>query len=78
MQPILRLHIPKTCLVLYLRDLLDEVGKKAITHKWLQADPPSVERWLQIVSRIFEMEKLTFCLRLNSAGFFFKKREKID
>lgn len=90
MQPILRLHIPKTCLVLYLGDLPDEVagsdrcllkiftaaGKKAITHKWLQADAPSVERWLQIVSKIFEMEKMTFCLRLNSARF--KKKGKMD
>lgn len=82
-QQILNLQIPRTCLVLCLGDLPNEVtgsdryllktfiaaGKKAITRKWLQADPPSTENWLQIVSEIFQMEKLTFCLRLNSAGF---------
>lgn len=38
-------------------------------NKYSHADPPSIERLLQIVSEIFEMENVTFCLRLNSAGF---------
>ena len=48
------------------------VGKKAITRKWLQTEPPSVEDWLQIMSEIFDMEKMTANLRMK--GDIFNRR----
>ena len=40
-------------------------SKKAITGKWLQADPPTLDNWLEIIKGIHEMERLTFLLRLT-------------
>lgn len=51
-----------------LKILIIAAGKKVITHKWLQADPQSVECWLKIVSEIFEMEKLTVVQDLKRIG----------
>ena len=78
-QHILGLQIPPTCTTLYLGNLSDEItqsdkyllrilttaAKKAITRKWLQADPPTLSNWLEIVEEIHVLEKLTFLLRLR-------------
>lgn len=73
-------QISLSCLVLYLGDIpagmmssdkyllkiLTVAAKKAITRKWLQIEPPSVDKWLGIIEEIHEMERLTFLLRLRS------------
>lgn len=77
---LLRLQIPRTCIALYLGDMSENIigndrylfklftvaAKEAITRKWLQADPPTVDDWLNIIKDIHEMERLTFVLRLQS------------
>lgn len=39
-----------------------EQQKKAIIHKWLQAEQPTVDNWREIIKEIHEMERLTFLL----------------
>ena len=48
----------------YLLKILLSAGKKAITKKCLNKEPPTKREWLVIVKEIYEMEKLTFTLRL--------------
>ena len=47
-----------------LLKILLVAGKKAITKKWLNKEPPTIREWLVIVKEIYKMEKLTFTLRL--------------
>ena len=49
----------------YLLKILLAAGKKPITRKWLNREPPTVGEWSAIVREIYEMEMLTFSLRLN-------------
>lgn len=79
MQHILGQQIPMTCMSLYLGDLpegmsgndkyllkiLTVAAKKAITRRWLQSIPPTVDDWKEIVKESHEMERLTFLLRLR-------------
>ena len=79
MKQILGIQIPLTCVSLYLGDFPEELprtdkyllkiltaaAKKAITRKWLQADPPTIDNWLEIIKEIHEMERLTLLLRLE-------------
>lgn len=53
----------------YLYNILITAAKKAITKRWLLPDPPSVEQWSDIVSEIYQMERLTFSLRLQMRTF---------
>ena len=76
MQHIPGRKIPFTCTSLYLGDLpegitrndrhLLKILKKAIAHKWLQTDPPTLDNWLEVIAEIREMERLTFLLRLKN------------
>lgn len=49
----------------YLLRVFTAAAKKAITCKWLQADRPSADDWLDIIKDIRERERLTFVLRLQ-------------
>lgn len=49
----------------YLQKILPVAAKKAITCKWLQTYPPTVDNSLETVKEIQEMERLTFLLRLK-------------
>ncbi len=84
MEKIMRIVIPSTFEALYLGLRPDTVkgfeskymynilllaSKKAITRRWLTKDPPSVKDWIRVVQDIFEMEKLTFILRLEQDRF---------
>ena len=44
-------------------------SKKAITRKWLEPQPPSIENWIDIIHQIYTMEKLTYSLRLQQDRF---------
>ena len=44
--------------------------KKAITRKWLQPQPPTIEDWIEITHDIFRMEKLTYSLRNQKEKLF--------
>ena len=82
-QEILDIQISKSCLLLYLGDLPDEItgsdrylmkiflaaGKKAITRKWLQNEPPNIDDWLQVISEILDMERMTAYLRMKGELF---------
>ena len=48
----------------YLLKILLVAGKKAITKKWLNKEPPTKTEWLVIVKEIYDMEKLTLTHRL--------------
>lgn len=43
--------------------------KKAITRKWLNPHPPSMDDWIDIVYEVFKMERLTYSLRLHKDDF---------
>ena len=45
-------------------------SKKAITRKWLQPKPPTVEEWIDIIHDIYRMEKLSYSLRAQEDKFF--------
>lgn len=53
----------------YLYRILIAAGKKAVTRHWLLPDPPSIEKWIEIVIEIYQMERLTFSLRLQISKF---------
>ncbi len=40
--------------------------KKNITRKWLKVDPPTSEEWIDIVHKIYIVEKLSFSLRVQN------------
>jgi len=54
----------------YLLNVLLVASKKTITKKWLQESPPTKDEWIVIVSHVYDMEKLTFSLRLNMDKFY--------
>lgn len=49
----------------YLIQILLVSSRKAITRKWLHADPPTRAQWIGIVKEIHCMERLTFNLRFD-------------
>lgn len=77
---IMRFDLPCDFLTIYLGNLPQELrksdkylllillagAKKAITRKWLCEDAPSTKEWIQVVSEIYDMERLTFSIRLSS------------
>lgn len=54
----------------YLLRMLLVASKKAINKKWLAENPPTKEEWLVIVKDMFDMEKMTFSLRLSMDTFY--------
>lgn len=52
-------------------------AKKAITCKWFQADPPTVDNWLEIIKGIHEMERLTFLLILRDDLYIVKWTKQV-
>ena len=46
----------------YLLKILLAVSTKAVTRKWLQATPPTETDWIDIVTNIQNMERVTFSL----------------
>ncbi len=53
----------------YLIKILLVVSKKAINKKCLDRDPPTKREWIAIVQGMYDMEKLTFSLRLSKDKF---------
>lgn len=62
----------------YLVSILLAGAKKAITRKWLCEDVPSLKDWTQVVDEIYEMERLTFSIRLSTdkCQHFWKKWDR--
>lgn len=84
MSEILGYALPKTCIVLYLGNLTQDIirgedkylvmvllaaSKKAVTRLWNKPNPPTQKQWLGIVEEIYEMEKLTHILRIQEVLF---------
>ncbi len=79
MQQILGSQIPMTFVTLspgdlpegvtgnnkYLLKVFSVAAKKAITYKWLQADRPTEDNWIEIIKDIHKIERLTFLIRLK-------------
>lgn len=40
------------------------------TVKWLDVNPPTKKEWIMIVKNMYDMENLTFSLRLNMDKFY--------
>lgn len=55
--------------IIYLLHILLIAAKKSITLSWLKVDPPTYKTWIDIVKKIYIMEKITFKLRLQEAQF---------
>lgn len=49
----------------YLLKILLAAGKKDETRNRLQSEPPTKVEWLDIVSRVQNMERMTFSLNLQ-------------
>ena len=80
LKTILGYELQMSCKVLYLCSLTSEsvqcedtylvkillaATKKAVTRKWCREEPPTLRNWLDIVEKIFDMERLTHILRLQ-------------
>lgn len=44
-------------------------GKKGITKMWMKADVPKVKNWIDVMYNIYNMEKLTYAMRLENEKF---------
>ena len=53
----------------YLLKILLAASKKAVTRKWLQAEPPTETDWIDIVTDVQNMERITFSLNLRFDTF---------
>lgn len=49
----------------YLLKILLATSKKTVTRKWLQLEPPTKSEWLDIISNVQNMERMTFSLKLQ-------------
>uniref|UniRef100_A0A669B572 Reverse transcriptase domain-containing protein n=1 Tax=Oreochromis niloticus TaxID=8128 RepID=A0A669B572_ORENI len=54
----------------YLINILLGAGKKALTRKWLEKEPPTKKDWIGIMEEIYRMEKLTSLLNLKMDQFY--------
>lgn len=43
--------------------------KKALTRKWLRADKPTINEWIDIIFDIYVMERITFGLKNQTDTF---------
>lgn len=83
---ILGYEIPKECKIMYLRIVNDcttgkdrymirillMAMKKAIKRNWYRTEPSAIDQWLEIVKEIYNMEKITYHLRLKGEVFVAK------
>uniref|UniRef100_A0A672YVJ1 Uncharacterized protein n=1 Tax=Sphaeramia orbicularis TaxID=375764 RepID=A0A672YVJ1_9TELE len=60
----------------YLLNILFTAALKSITISWMKAEPPSYNTWIQKVWDIYQMEQITYWLRLQKT-IFTKRREPI-
>uniref|UniRef100_A0A667YTZ3 Secreted protein n=1 Tax=Myripristis murdjan TaxID=586833 RepID=A0A667YTZ3_9TELE len=55
--------------VKYLLRILLTAVLKCITVRWLKPDPPSYNGWIQKIWDIYQMEQITYSLRLQKSVF---------
>lgn len=48
-----------------LAQILLAASEKAVTGRWLKSDPPTIEKWIEIIHDIYIMERLSFSLRIH-------------
>lgn len=53
----------------YLLNILFTAALKCITIKWMQVEPPCYNVWVQKVRELYQMEKITYSLRLQKSVF---------
>lgn len=53
----------------YLLNILVTAALKCITIRWMKPDPPTYNIWIQKVWDIYQMEQITFALRLQKSMF---------
>ncbi len=61
----------------YVLKILLATSKKAVTRKWLQSEPPTKSEWLDIVTSVQNMERITFALKLR-IDTYLQYWEKMD
>uniref|UniRef100_A0AAR2K0V3 Reverse transcriptase domain-containing protein n=1 Tax=Pygocentrus nattereri TaxID=42514 RepID=A0AAR2K0V3_PYGNA len=53
----------------YLLNIFFVAALKCITIKWMQLEPPTYNAWVQKVGELYQMEKITYLLRLQRHVF---------
>ena len=50
--------------------ILLAASKKSVMRKWLKAEPPTIDEWIEVVYEIYVMEKISFSLRVENEQFY--------
>ena len=53
----------------YLFGILISACRKVFTRHWLLPEAPTIKEWIDIVNDIYNMEHITFALRLQKEKF---------
>lgn len=62
-------NIPNDCKVMYLGNI------KAVTRLWLKPNTPNEQQWTNLIQNIYDMERLTYIIRLKESSFHKKWRK---
>ncbi|KAF7643008.1 hypothetical protein LDENG_00246630, partial [Lucifuga dentata] len=49
--------------------ILSAASKKAITKKWLKPEIPSINDWIDVIYKVYIMERITLSRRLQQDKF---------
>ena len=82
---VFNVNIPFKCETMYLGNIMCETwnvkdkkllaillaaSKKSVMRKWLKAESPTIDEWIEVVYDIYVMEKISFSLRVEKEQFY--------